>query len=386
MPEGHPNDDLRLRADAWQRAGEGMALVGVADRTIVAVNDAWLQMYGADERDLVGRRLDELRAPDAEARSETVEAEVSAAIERHGVWRGDVECARLDGSTFWSREVATPLHHPVHRALRVVMQSDITASRGEVGDLAASLDRERQRLAERGAADRRQNETLDLVSHEIRTPLTALLGFIDLLVRRADDMSGSRVKELLGRAAASAQEIDVLVNHFLDEARREGHDPVLEPGPLPLARELEAAVASLRHMLSGRDVSVEADDTLVVTADSKALNRVVINLLTNAAKYFEPDAPIRIRARVDGRFARVEIEDAGRGIAGADVDQVFERFGVGGWVSDEHGPGIGLNAARRLVRLQGGEAGLTADPGPGSTFWFTLPLVAVTPRPGGGLG
>jgi two-component system, OmpR family, phosphate regulon sensor histidine kinase PhoR len=103
---------------------------------------------------------------------------------------------------------------------------------------------------------------------------------------------------------------------------------------------------------------------------------VLTNLVENAVKYCPAESSITVRARLDGKHARIEVVDTGPGVEPRHQPRLFERFYRvdGGRSRDMGGTGLGLSIVKHLVEAMSGAVGVESIPGRGSTFWFTLPL------------
>ena len=117
------------------------------------------------------------------------------------------------------------------------------------------------------------------------------------------------------------------------------------------------------------------DDLPPVFADYARLERIVINLLTNALKYSSPETPVIIRAQQQGAMVGVSITDHGRGITPEDISHLFEQFYRAKREHGTEGIGLGLYITKRLVEAHGGHIRVESEVGKGSTFSFTLPVV-----------
>jgi signal transduction histidine kinase len=128
--------------------------------------------------------------------------------------------------------------------------------------------------------------------------------------------------------------------------------------------------------MDGRRTSLDIPDDLEIQADERGFERILVNLLTNAAKYSPEGSMIRVSAGPENGNATVAVQDEGIGIPRAAQPHVFERFYQGPTVPGTRGTGVGLSIVRRYVEMLGGEVWVNSSPGRGSTFLFRLPLSA----------
>jgi two-component system sensor histidine kinase BaeS len=231
-------------------------------------------------------------------------------------------------------------------------------SRDEIGELARAFNRMAEELAE---VDRHRRELVANVSHELRTPLTALCALLENLADGVADPD----PETLRAALDQGERMTALVTDLLDLSR-------VDAGEAPLAREavevrplLEAAVAEFR--VGGRDVTyvvqVNPPD-LTVQGDPARLRQLVANLLDNASRHSPPGGTVTIRADVMDDRWHLEVADEGPGVAPANRERVFERFGTLSDIDGGGGTGLGLAIARWVIDLHDGSIGF-ADPEPG---------------------
>lgn len=226
-------------------------------------------------------------------------------------------------------------------------------------------------------ADRLKDEFLDIAAHELRTPLTAIAGFAEILTGQQPPEPEMHDR-LLTRVRVNAQVMEELTNQLLDLSR-------LRAGRVAIHRErvvLEDAVAratlAVGELLDTRPVLLEIPPGLAADADPKALQRVLVNLLTNAAKFSPADTPITIGATEHVTGVTVKVVDRGVGVPEQEQERIFERFYRAPGTGDvTRGTGIGLTIVARYVELHGGEMGVESAEGQGSTFWFTLPAATV---------
>lgn len=203
-------------------------------------------------------------------------------------------------------------------------------------------------------SERLRNSLLSAISHDLRTPLAALVGLADTLaLDGAQDPA--RRQELGERIRQSALRMSAMVHNLLDMAR-------LEAGALPLRRAWQpledvvgSALAACAPALQGRPVRVElAPDLPLLALDEALFERVLVNLLENAAKYTPPGTAVAIAARVAGDEVLVTVDDQGPGLPPGREAAIFEKFERGRPESATPGVGLGLAIARAIVQAHGG--------------------------------
>jgi signal transduction histidine kinase len=207
------------------------------------------------------------------------------------------------------------------------------------------------------------------VSHDLRMPLTALNASLELLGEATEKSHDATVDLLIGRARRSVDRMSGLVDGLmrLHELTKE---------PRRAAVDLEAVArrvcADLNPLLQGADAVVRVGPLPTVDADPDLMYSVLLNLVSNAAKFGRPGVPpvVRLRStRTDGGW-RVSVVDNGIGVPEDQRDAVFGMFTR---LTDAPGHGIGLTTVAQIVRAHGGTVGIADVSGPGSEFWFELP-------------
>jgi len=204
-----------------------------------------------------------------------------------------------------------------------------------------------------------------IASHELRTPATSVYGILRTLADRGDQLSPELRDELLEVGVEQGERLRGLLEDLLDLSRLDAKAINVEPRPVVLKSVLADVV---RGALPTADaVELDIPDDLAAVVDPLVLDRVLSNLVTNAATYGAP--PIRIAAKQRDRHLRVSIEDAGPGVPKELEGRVFDRFARG---RGKAGHGLGLAIARAYAQAHGGD--LVYDPGPrGARFELILP-------------
>jgi len=253
-----------------------------------------------------------------------------------------------------------------------------------VAHLKSFVDKARKQAEE---ANKAKGRFLANVSHEMRTPLNGVIAMADILRETSLNESQREITETLSN---SAQLLLVQIEDVLDMAKIEAGRVQLETAPFDLGRLLTGTVkvmlpqARYKGLAVVTDIAPDASRWFV--GDQHHLRQVVLNLLANAVKFTER-GEVALRARTVHTAngvarVRIEIQDTGIGIAPDKQATIFEPFTQ----ADDSvtrvygGTGLGTTIARQLVRLMGGDLGLTSAVGVGSTFWFELPLQHSEPK------
>ncbi len=236
------------------------------------------------------------------------------------------------------------------------------------------------------AAARVKSEFLANMSHELRTPLTSVIGFSGLLQASAHLPSEERV--YVERIATASEALLGVINDILDYSKLEADAIEMDPEPFDTRALVDGAAAIIESQCSAKgltlNVVVAADTPERLTGDKGRLRQVMLNFLSNAAKFTARGAvTVKVggRPQADGGWRmRVEVTDTGIGIPSEKIGELFRRFTQADASTTRvyGGTGLGLAISRRLIELMGGEVGVESAPGSGSTFWFEAPLAAAT--------
>ncbi len=224
-------------------------------------------------------------------------------------------------------------------------------------------EEQRRRVAERAARGDALARMAAMVAHEIRNPIGVIRGAVDLVQERAGARLSDDDREALSDVIGEVERLRRLTQDFLDLAR----EPALMKVPTDLA---EAAAEAARGLArSYPTVAVElAVPELVLDADPARLRQVLANLLVNAAE--AGARKVRVHGNVLDGFARVTVEDDGRGIDRALRDRLFEPFATG----RAEGTGLGLAISRQIAERHGGSLELARSAHSGTAFELRLPV------------
>lgn len=217
------------------------------------------------------------------------------------------------------------------------------------------------------------------VSHELRTPVAVIRANTETLMAGAmkDPERAMVFVEALHR---HADRLGRLVGDLLDISRIEAGRYPLSLEPIELGSAVDRAIESLSTQAAARRLRVYRgfDGDAWVRADDKALEQVLVNLISNAIKYSDGGESVEVTLGAGDDPVRIEIRDDGPGIDPKHHQRVFERFYRvdSGRARDKGGTGLGLAIVKHLVEAMGGQVGVDARRPRGSVFWFALPSAA----------
>lgn len=221
------------------------------------------------------------------------------------------------------------------------------------------------------ALDRLKNTLLHTLSHDLKEPLTAILGAASTLERLDRELGEDERRQLLRTLAVRTRGMNALLTDLLDLDRLDRG--IVEPRRFPV--DLGGLVKSLlarTSVVAGREVELE-DRSCVANVDGAKVERMVENLLANAARHTPAKVPIRVSAWRDDAGAHLSVEDEGPGVPDELKEAIFEPFRRGPDALDDSGTGIGLSLVARFAELHGGRAWVEDREGGGARFRVFLP-------------
>jgi signal transduction histidine kinase len=224
-----------------------------------------------------------------------------------------------------------------------------------------------------------REDVLGVVAHDLRNPLNLILMTTDLLVDA--ELGPERRKELLGIATRASKQMNRMIDDLLDHVRLQAGKLSLEVEEVSVDDIMRQAEETFRPLAERRHICFETATGAgaIVRADPKRVSQIVGNLIGNAIKFTPEHGSVSFRAIPDERQVVFQVIDDGPGIPPEHMAHLFDNF----WQarkSDQRGVGLGLAIAKELVEAHGGKIWVESEVGHGSTFSFSLPAVASSPR------
>jgi len=260
----------------------------------------------------------------------------------------------------------------------VVYSHKLEQKSRELEAATAELRAANARLTE---LDRLKDDFVSTVTHELRTPLTSIRAFTEILLDEPE-VDAEQRRKFLGIITKEAERLTRLINQVLDLAKIESGKAEWVESRVDMKEVISDTLAAMDQLFREKNIRVEAhlpDRVSAVTVDLDRMIQVMLNLLSNAAKFCD-----RANGRIEVGLAehsgrlRVDVSDNGRGIRAEDHEAVFGKFHqVGDTLTNKpHGSGLGLYISRQIVEHFGGRMWVESGLGSGARFSFTLPTGA----------
>ncbi len=354
---------IRLLLDSTAEAIFGAGPDGIC----TFVNPSCVRMLGyKSANDLIGREIHSLIHPATTTESCHTEREcpIYSVLQTGVGTHSESEVfSRADGSRFVSEFWSYPIKQAARTVGIVVTFLDVT-------------DRHQAEEELRTAA-RRREEFLAMLSHELRNPLAAVVSAARVM--RARNIKPETQERACLIVERQSKHMARLLDDLLDVTRITRGGIELRKEDLDLRDAIHNAIESLHPLLEDRSSKLSIDVPeidLPIRGDSARIQQVVVNLVSNAARYSPPGSPIQLSAGIDGDNVILKVKDWGRGISPTMLSDIFELFVQDGQGLERSsgGLGIGLTLVRKIVETHGGKVqAFSEGPGTGSEFTVTLP-------------
>ncbi len=331
-------------------------------------NPGSILIFGYAEAEILGQDIRVIFTPEdreagvADVEMRTAEADGRALDER---WH-----LRKNGERFWANGLVMPLKDDADRTRGFLK---ILRDMSEQQQLENSL---RQRSADLEQADANKNEFLAMLAHELRNPLAAIRNAVIVASRSDAKEDIAWCHEVINRQVLN---FGLIIDDLLDVARITQGKIQLRRELLDAARIIHQAVETVRPLVSEKKHELILSFTssgLRLNADPTRIEQILVNILSNAAKYTPPGGRIQITAGAEDGNVLIRVRDNGIGVAPETLPRLFELFAQAdrSLARSEGGLGIGLTVAKTLTELHGGTISATSDgPGTGCEFIVRFP-------------
>jgi PAS domain S-box-containing protein len=365
--------DLRASEERFSRAFQAspafIALIRLDTGAFVTVNEAFLKASGYTAAEVIGQTSMSLNLYALPQQRD----EYLRLIREHGSVRGREHLVRTKDGSLRTMLVSGEMIEIDRQPHVLTVGLDITSRKEAEVETVKALAREKE-LSEL------KSNFVSMVSHEFRTPLEVIVSSADILNRYLDRLPLEERAQHLASIQSSVKRMSDMMEDVLLLGRFEAERFHCQPEDLHLVSWSRRFIDEMRSATGGRaNLELLLDEfEPMVCADEKLLRHILANLISNAVKYSEAGATVRLRIAREGPDAVFRVEDGGCGIPSADQARVFEAFHRGSNVNQMPGTGLGLVIVKRAVDLHHGQVSFTSAEGQGTTFTVKLPLFVET--------
>ncbi len=242
-------------------------------------------------------------------------------------------------------------------------------------------------ITQQAELERMKNEFISNVSHELRTPITSIKSYVDTLCNHGEKLDSEVYREFLQTIDDEASRLMFLVNDVLELSKIEEGGREFEVQPLDLKLAIDRAIRAVNIMAQDRSITMSLapiQELPLVNMNQESIERVIINLLTNAIKYTPSGGNINVEVKYesDTSEVRVSVIDSGIGIPEECLEHIFDRFyRVEKKVHTVKGTGLGLTIVKRIIDKHSGRISVKSAMGEGSTFSFWLKVASSNNSP-----
>jgi len=367
-----------------------------SDGRIVLLNAVAEKVFGYTRAELLGQPMELLIPSDLRSRHE----QHRSAYRFHPTTRPmgsglDLYAQRKDGSRFPVEISLSPLKSEDGFRVSAIIRDVTERKQAEqrIQALNESFTRElstanqqlelRNREVER--ANRLKSEFLASMSHELRTPLHTIIGFSELLAEELEGPLNEKQKRFMSHIHQDSLHLLELINEVLDLSKIEAGRLELRLETFDLIAAVDEALSSAKALGAQKSIAIESHvpGGISLYGDRLRVKEILYNLLSNAVKFTPDGGKIRLEATLEPASITISIIDTGIGIAPDEHESVFNKFYQVGSTTKgvREGTGLGLAITKRLVEQHGGKIWVESEPGKGSRFSFTLPLMAQAVAP-----
>lgn len=385
-------DSRRLRA-LFEMATDGIITIGT-DGVIENLNRAACTLFGYEASELIGQKINILMAAHDRHHHDEYLDRYHTTRKPHIIGIGrEVTGRRKDGEEFPLRlavsevkledkTIYTGILHDIshfHEAQRRVEQLNQELET-KVRQRTAALEEREAELKRALGKERELNELksrfLSMASHEFKTPLSTVLSSAELIELYETAEQQPKRERHINRIKEAVNQLTEVLNDFLSLSQLEQGQIGVKKRLVDLQALVSTSVESSEgQMKSGQQVIIDCpEEPLRIISDPKLLRHILVNLISNAAKYSPEASVITIKSWLDKEVCRISIIDQGIGIPEEDHRHLFDRFFRARNVENIKGTGLGLNIVANYVNLLGGQIEFTSEPGKGSVFTVSLPV------------
>jgi PAS domain S-box-containing protein len=291
-------------------------------------------------------------------------------------WYGEIYNKRKDGSYFWESATIAPILNDKEEIINMVaIKQDITSRKLAEFELIES----QKKLKELNDT---KNKLFSIIGHDLRGPIGTLKSFIEVIIEQKIYDDKESLKQMLDVLLKSTESTYDLLQNLLMWAKSQQNEVVFMPEKFDLHQIVDLKIALVSEMAKNKNITIhnQIPDEQYIHADMNMIMTVIRNLLTNAIKFTENGKNIYLSISEENSLFTISVKDEGIGISPENIDKLFNTkvtFSTNG-TTGEKGTGLGLLICKDFIERHNGKIWVESEPGKGSIFHFTLPVISET--------
>ncbi len=337
-------------------------------------NKRWYDYTGTTQSDMESDGWKKVHDPD---RIVEISARFMDAIERGVPWQDTFPLRGKDGDYRWFLSMAQPIRDAHGTILRWFgTNTDVTEQREQEIELEAARDAAEE-------ANHAKSQFLANMSHELRTPLSAVIGYSEMLEEEVEELGEKHLLADLGKIKSNARHLLSVINDVLDISKIEANKVEIFAEVFDVAEMVREVASTVGGLVESKGNTLDlrmADDLGSMHSDVVKIRQVLINLLSNAAKFTE-NGRITLGVSRASDIVTFTVSDTGLGMTEEQLGRLFERFAQADASTTRRfgGTGLGLAITKAFTTMLGGEVSASSRPGLGSTFSVSIPAEIPAP-------
>ncbi len=339
------------------------------ERIFVRVNRRFLEIYGFDEHEVIGRNAREIGILDP-----TEHARVSQIIREKGRIKNEtIKCKSKDGRDVYAISCIEKMEINGKKYL-VSSFLDITPLEEAIFELEKTKSELRDALEKELEVNAMKSRLVSMASHEFRTPLTTMLSSLSLMIRYAERNDFNNHSLHAQKIRKSITNLNDILNYFLSESKLEEGRVKMVAEKIRISEFIEEVLNDMRGISAEHRLQYEHSGNKTCYFDPKLMKNILLNLVSNAIKFSPTNGLVTLRSEVTPACLTISVTDNGIGIPKEDIEHLFGRFFRGNNTANIQGTGLGLAIVARYVELMGGTIAIDSEQHKGTTVTVGIPV------------
>lgn len=346
--------------------GPDMIMVIDPKMTITMCNNAVEEIFGYRPDEVLGQKTNMLYF---DRRITGDKKEVYNRIITIGIHAGFAKGKCKDGRIIPLEIITGDLPH---QPGAVILIRDITERKMFEDELVEAKEKAEEANLKLKKIEDMRDSLSNMIVHDLKSPLTAISGYLELISRAPDNNLNEDYAQFLKEASRMTYQLGDMINSLLDISRLEHHEMPLNKAVFDIKECCDKAMEIIGPDGANKNIAIILpSETVLAFGDSDIVQRIVMNLMSNAIKFTPEGGLVTVRTEQADGYVKILVSDTGTGIPKEFHEKIFSKFAQ--LEAKEFSTGIGLTFCKLAVEAHGGEIGIESEICKGSNFWFTIP-------------